>query len=113
SDVFLHIIDFVRDLQKGEEPMINMLCYYRNGWQVLVFPRDKHRPWQYYDQGEKNILLSPAAVDMGGMLITPLVKDFEKITRRDIEDIFSQVSFSDAHFAELTRVLSTKLKPHE
>jgi hypothetical protein len=35
---------------------------------------------------------------MGGALITPLEKDFQKITREDIEDIFSQVTFSAVHF---------------
>jgi hypothetical protein len=88
----------IRELQKGAEPMINMLSYYKEGWQVLLFPRDKHRSWQYFEEGEKNILLSPASVDMGGALITPLEKDFQKITREDIEDIFSQVTFSAVHF---------------
>ena len=58
--------------------MINMLSYYREGWQILIFPREKHRPWQYFEEGEKNILLSPASVDMGGTLITPLEKDFHE-----------------------------------
>jgi len=91
----------IRELQNGAEPMINMLSYYREGWQVLLFPRDKHRPWQYFEEGEKNILLSPASVDMGGALITPLEKDFQKITREDIEDIFSQVTFSAEHFGRM------------
>lgn len=88
---------YIRELRK-EEPMINMLSYYDKGWQVLLFPRNKHRPWQYFEEGDQNILLSPASVDMGGTLITPLEKDFEKITREDVEDIFSQVSFSKEHF---------------
>jgi hypothetical protein len=108
-----HVFRFVRDLQRGEEPMINMLAYYSDRWQVFVFPRNKHRPWQYFEEGEKNILLSPASVDMGGTLITPLEKDFHKITREDIIDIFSQVSFSDAHFRALTTHLKTQLKTHE
>ena len=91
----------IRELQKGAEPMINMLSYYKEGWQVLLFPRDKHRPWQYFEEGEKNILLSPASVDMGGALITPLEKDFHKITREDIQDIFSQLTFSAEGFSRM------------
>ena len=98
---------FIRELRK-EEPMINMLSYYDRGWQVLLFPRNKHRPWQYFEEGDKNILLSPASVDMGGTLITPLEKDFEKITLEDIEDIFSQVSFSAEHFEAMKLVMKTK-----
>ncbi len=109
ADQFLHIITFLKELHRGEEPMINMLCYYRKGWQVLIFPRERHRPWQYFEQGDRNILLSPAAVDMGGVLITPLEKDFDKITRLDIEDIFSQVTMSAPQFAGLKKSLHTKL----
>lgn len=91
----------IRKMQNGAEPMINMLSYYTGGWRVILFPRDKHRPWQYFEEGEKNILLSPASVDMGGTLIIPLDKDFQKITREDIEDIFSQVTFSAEHFGRM------------
>jgi len=103
----------IRDLKKGEEPMINMLSYYDKGWRILLFPRDKHRPWQYFEEGEKNILLSPASVDMGGTLITPLEKDFLKITREDIMDIFSQVSFSAENFMKLNNFIKTNLNNHD
>lgn len=105
-----HAFQLIRRLQMGEEPMINMLSYYTEGWQIMLFPRDKHRPWQYFEEGEKNILLSPASVDMGGTLITPLEKDFLKITREDIVDIFSQVSFSSENFTKLNNYISHKLE---
>jgi len=103
----------IRELQKGDEPMINMLSYYRDGWQIMLFPRDKHRPWQYFEEGEKNILLSPASVDMGGALITPLEKDFLKITREDIEDIFSQITFSAEHFDRMNEYFLSKLEGND
>lgn len=108
NKVFSSLFGFIKELQ-GQEPMINMLSYYRNRWQIILFPRDLHRPWQYFEEGEKNILLSPASVDMGGTLITPLEKDFEKITREDIQDIFSQVSFSAPHFNLLTYFIKSEL----
>lgn len=89
--VFKLISAYTRQLNGGEEPMLNILSYYQKEWQIMVFPREKHRPWQYFAKGEQNILLSPASVDMGGMLITPLEKDFLKINREDITDIFSQI----------------------
>ncbi|MCK5693164.1 MAG: DUF4922 domain-containing protein [Bacteroidales bacterium] len=95
----------IRELQNGAEPMINMLSYFKEGWKVFLFPRDKHRPWQYFEEGEKNILLSPASVDMGGTLIIPLEKDFLKISREDIKDIFSQVTFSSEHFGRMNEYL--------
>ena len=112
EDYARHAFQGIRDLQDGEEPMINMLAYFEDGWQVLLFPRDKHRPWQYFEEGDRNILLSPASVDMGGTLITPLEKDFNKISREDIMDIFSQVSFSAGNFEALNLYVKNKLQDH-
>ena len=66
-----------------------------------------------FQEGEQNILLSPASVDMGGTLIMPLEKDFEKITREDIEDIFSQVGFSQDHFERMNAYVKAKCKANE
>ena len=41
-------------------------------------------------------------MDMGGTMITPLEKDFNKINREDIKDIFSQISLSAERFSGLT-----------
>ena len=80
------------DIPEGEaEPMLNVLCrFVGNGWHVLVFPRKKHRPDCYFKEGDENILISPASVDMGGVFITPLEKDFAKITADDIAQILSE-----------------------
>jgi hypothetical protein len=105
------IIDAIADYQ-GEEPMINLLGYYQEGWRLYLFPREKHRPWQYFESGEENILLSPAAVDMGGTLITPLEKDFNTISKKDITDIFHQVTCSEEHYQALSGIIKAKLHPH-
>ncbi len=97
--VFQGIYQFSKSLKPDEdEPMLNILSWYHNGWQVMFFIRDKHRPWQYFAEGDENILLSPASVDMGGTLITPLEKDFVKLQKKDIADIFHQVSLPQEKF---------------
>ncbi len=89
-----------------EEPMMNILASFTDGeWRVLIFPRALHRPSQYFEEGDKNILLSPASVDMGGVLITPLEKDFKKLRKEDIESIFSQVLWAEDEFDKLTELL--------
>lgn len=98
---------------KQTEPMLNILSWYNKGWKVLVMLRGKHRPWQYFEEGESNILLSPASVDLGGVLITPLEKDFEKITKEDITDILSQVSLENKVFDEFITNLSNELQNNE
>ncbi len=78
-----------------EEPMMNIISSYENGcFRIFIFPRAKHRPQQYYAEDDTKILVSPGAVDMGGILIIPRKEDFDKITKEDIRDIYQQVSFS-------------------
>jgi len=74
------------------EPMLNILTWYENEtWTVYLFPRKKHRPACYYAEGDANLLITPASVEMGGVFITPLEKDFEKITAKDIADILHEI----------------------
>ena len=86
------------DIKDGEkEPMLNILAWYdaeNKKWLTCVFPRAKHRPSCYFEEGAGNILISPASVDLGGVFITPLEKDFEKITKQDIEQMLSEVCIS-------------------
>jgi ATP adenylyltransferase/5',5'''-P-1,P-4-tetraphosphate phosphorylase II len=76
------------------EPMLNILATFDSGeWVIHIIPRAQHRPSQYFESGEKQILLSPASVDLGGVMITPREEDFIKITEDDVLDIFQQVCF--------------------
>jgi hypothetical protein len=76
-----------------DEPLINVLCTFVNGmWRLIVFPRSKHRPEVYYRRGDGRVLISPAAVDLGGFVITPLEKDFVSVDARLVRDIFREVS---------------------
>jgi len=80
------------------EPMLNILTWYERGkWTTSVFPRKKHRPACYFAEGDANLLISPAAVDMGGVFITPLEKDFEKITAENVADILEEVIKNNNH----------------
>ena len=96
------------DIPEGEpEPMLNVLCWCDGGqWNIVVFPRKKHRPSCYFAEGEENILLSPASVDMGGVFITPLEKDFNKISIDDICKILDEVCLNEQEL----RAIAEKLK---
>ncbi|MBI3004682.1 MAG: DUF4922 domain-containing protein [Ignavibacteriales bacterium] len=79
----------------AEEPMVNVICTFRQMvWRVILFPRSKHRPDVYFKDGEERILISPAAVDMGGLVITPVEKDFRVVQAGIIENMFEEVSLT-------------------
>ena len=90
---------YLKISDKNKEPLLNILSFYEEeyGWRVLVFLREKHRSSHYFRE-DGRILLSPAAVDLGGICILPLEKNFEKITQKDIEEIFKEVSISTEQF---------------
>lgn len=80
-------------LNLSEEPMMNVLCSYQeNIWRLIIFPRHKHRPDIYFKEGDNRVLISPATVDMGGLIVTPLEKDFMSIDAKLLETIFAEVS---------------------
>ncbi len=80
-------------LKSGDaEPMMNLLAWYESGaWTVCLFPRAQHRPTCYSAEGEANLLSSSASVDLGGLFIMPLEKDFRKITASDVAGILGEV----------------------
>jgi hypothetical protein len=106
-DVFMQIYNLLHDERPEEtEPMLNILTAFEgDSWQVHIFPRILHRPSQYFAPGEKQILLSPASVDMGGVLITPREEDFIKVTKEDAVNIFGQVCADPVDVLKLIKQL--------
>jgi hypothetical protein len=81
-------------LASQEEPPLNIIFSYRNNrWRLILIPRKKHRPDVYFKEGDDKILISPASVDIGGLVITPIEKDFLRVDAAMIQEIFSEVSF--------------------
>lgn len=99
------------DVKPGEEePMMNVLTLFENGkWIVFIFPRAKHRPACYTAEGEDNLLNSPASVDLGGVFITPVEKDFRKITAEDVAQILSEVCLSPTDFHRLRQRIKEQI----
>ena len=83
------------------EPILNIIVSFDEVCRVFIFPRKAHRPKEYFLEGSKKILVSPAAVDFGGLLITPRKEDFDKINRQDIINIFAQTAVDKKSFQEI------------
>jgi ribosomal protein S18 acetylase RimI-like enzyme len=89
--VFLDALKEV--LLTDEEPMINIAGFYKEGrWHLVIFPRQKHRPDVFFREGDARVVVSPGVIDMGGLLITPMEKDFERLNAASVESIFAEVS---------------------
>jgi hypothetical protein len=105
SEVFDHFFSRLKDIQPDKpEPLLNILAYINpDEWIIHIIPRKIHRPSQFFLEGKDRILLSPASVDMGGVVITPREEDFERLNKDDVTDIFKQVCYNEDELAGLIK----------
>lgn len=86
------------------EPMMNVVAWREDDvWITCIFPRRELRPSCYYAEGDANILISPATVEMAGLFVVPLEKDFKKVTFADLEKVWEEVSITEDEENELIR----------
>ena len=77
------------------EPMLNVVAWRADDEYVsVVFPRRKHRPDCYYKDNDEKLLVSPGALDMSGLIITPRREDFERITSEQALAILGECALS-------------------
>ena len=88
----------VLPVQAGDyEPMMNILAWSQlstaDGYERIVsviIPRTKHRPDCYFQKGDKQMMVSPGSLDMGGMLITPRKEDFDRMNAEQAKTIIQE-----------------------
>ena len=89
-----------------EEPMINIAGFQKEGkWRLLIFPRRKHRPEAFFREGDARVVVSPGVIDMGGLLITPVENDFERLDGAEVENIYREVSLEEKTVAHVIAAL--------
>lgn len=95
--------------QRGDEtePMMNIISW-RKGEEFIsvVIPREKHRPEAYFAEGDAQFVVSPGALDMSGLIITPREEDFRKLTEEKALSLLQECGVSE----EKMNVIIAKLK---
>lgn len=89
------------------EPMMNIIAW-RKGDEFIsvVIPREKHRPDAYFAEGEAQMMVSPGALDMAGLIITPREEDFNKLNLDKATALLRECSIS----AEKMEAIVSNLK---
>jgi Domain of unknown function (DUF4922) len=97
-------VDLLAEMtEKRAEPMVNIAAFREEReWVTYLFPRGKHRP-EVFHTGE--LTVSPAAIDLCGIFVVPLARDFDRITGDAIAEIFREVTLPDAQFREVAEKL--------
>lgn len=77
---------------EGEyEPRMNLIGYYEGGeYIVFLLPRGSSRPHCFYAKDESQRTVSPASVEMGGLFITPVEKDYQGLSVTDVVGILDE-----------------------
>ena len=98
----------------AEEPMMNIVSWrHDNDFLSVVFPRRKHRPDCYTANGDKQFIISPGAVDMAGLIITPREDDFRRLTPEIAFAIYREVSITPSQTQSVVSILKDKQAVYE
>ena len=101
----LRLLDLLPPTDGGDEPMVNVLCWWdttERAWRMVIFPRRKHRP-ACYGEGEGRLLLSPGAVDMGGLWAVPEFKDYDTLTAAQVQALYDELCLSRDELSPIIR----------
>ena len=92
TDTFNRLYESLPIPEEEYEPRMNIMAY-RKGDKVslLVIPRREHRPHCYNAEGDAKYLISPGALDMCGLIVTPRAEDYERLTAQKAADILCEV----------------------
>ena len=89
------------------EPMMNIIAWRKGDEYIsVVIPREKHRPEAYFAEGDAQMMVSPGALDMSGLIITPREEDFRKLTEESATAILLECGVS----TDKMNSIVTKLK---
>ena len=113
--LFRHVYAALPQRDDETEPMMNVLGW-RHGddYLLVVIPRAKHRPDCYTAEGDRQFIVSPGAVDMAGLMITPREEDFRRLTPELAVAILCECGLDAAAFEQVVqRMKDTPLKKEQ
>jgi hypothetical protein len=92
-----------------EEPRLNLLAAGGEGGVLaLLFPREAHRPAEYYADEPERLLISPGTIDMAGLLVTVRPQDYERLDADLVRSLYRQTTIGPARLALVLDLLSTR-----
>lgn len=95
ADMFRRVYEALPRHNGETEPMMNIVSWRMEDRQLsVIIPRSKHRPDCYYSEGDAQMLVSPGALDMAGLIIIPRKSDYERITPEFAASIIRETGLS-------------------
>ncbi len=92
---------------RGPEPWCNVAAWTEpaSGFSLVLFPRGKHRP-EAFHTGE--LAVSPATIDLSGVLVAPFARDFERLSGEDVAAVYGEVTIPEGQFRDVLARLENR-----
>ena len=106
--LFKQLYDAMPVREGEKEPRMNVVAW-RDGSEdvIVVLPRDNHRPACYFEEGDRRMVISPGALDMAGLIITPREEDFNRMSEDKLISILKEVSIKEKDMENIKEKLTT------
>jgi hypothetical protein len=101
-------INVLRRIENStDEPMFNLIARHDAGhYKAILFPRAAHRPACYFATGPEHLSVSPAVLEMCGVLVTTESDHFERIDAHLARAIYVEVSLAAESFKRLAAAIA-------
>jgi uncharacterized protein DUF4922 len=102
ADVEQSLVTLRKLWQSEKEPMVNLLVHVRDGRHLaMLFPRGAHRPRRYFAEGAERLAVSPAALEMAGILVVAEAEQIDRVDTAVAREIYEDVSLDRGRFEQL------------
>ncbi len=103
ADFIQSVLDGLKNmLNEKNEPMINIVAYYNNEkLMITLFPRKKHRSSCFFAKGENRISISPAAMEMAGIVVVADKDHLERVNEKVILNMYDEITIDEVLFNRL------------
>ena len=97
KELLLRLLQAMPCVDGEAEPRMNVISYYEpgEGYVTIVVPRLQHRPACYSATGNSGRMVSPGTLDMAGLVVTPLEKDFVGIDADELLALLKEVAIGE------------------
>ncbi len=111
ENVAAFIVCFLQELgatgRADDEPLINLVATTRGGRHIVfLIPRAKHRPECYFAEGDARVAISPAAIEMTGLLVAADRESFERTDGQKAFEIYEDVCLGERELNELLEAVT-------
>lgn len=92
---------------RGPEPWCNVVAFREEdgSFALVLFPREKHRPEAFHSG---DLRVSPAGIDLSGLLVAPFEADFERLSGDVVEAVFREVTLPEEPFREVVARMESR-----